>query len=234
MLLSLPTAACSGTNAGVTAATTSTMRPVLVLLSAGVLAAVGCGSRGTATYSDAQAAAWEMARRARQDSIAAIYQARFGLSYGRGRGDTASVMPLSGEQQAAVYRLVARSFFSARSGGADTATGRVRADARPWVEIHRLPHEGGYVRPEAIGDSVVHALLDSQQFEGVCGAAPWPACPPAGAPARFTFSAIYRIEPGVLRVFVVRRTTYAHEKMFRVEQRGSGWVVTEDLSVMIT
>jgi hypothetical protein len=142
-------------------------------------------------------------------------------------------MPLSAEQQGAIYRLVAISFFPARSAGADTSTGRVRGDARPWVEIHRLPHDGGYARSEPVPDSVLHVLLDTGQFEGACGAAPWPECP-RGDTARYAFSAIYRIGPGVIRVFAVRGSTYAQEKMFRVEQRTSGWVVTDDMSIMIT
>ena len=197
-----------------------------------MVAAVGCHSRGSASYTDAQAAAWEKARRARLDSIAAIYPIRFGLAYGSMRGDAASVMPLSAEQQAAIYRLLATSFFSGRLG-ADTATGRARGGARAWVEIHTLPHEGGYARSQSLADSVLRALLDTGHFEGVCGAAPWPACPRDGT-ERYVFSAIYRIGPGVVRVFVVRSGTYAQEKMFRVEQRGSGWVVTDDMSVMIT
>jgi len=209
------------------------MRLVLVLASAGVVAALGCGSRGTAPYSDAQAAAWEKARRARQDSTAASHLARFGWLRGVGRGDAASVMPLGAEQQAAIYRLLAMSFFPARGDAADTSTGPARLDARPWVESHRLPHEGGYARSQPAADSVLHALLESGQFEGACGTAPWPACP-RGRTARYAFSAIYRIEPGVIRVFAVRSTTYAQEKMFRVEQRGSGWVMTDETTVMIT
>ena len=221
-------------NVGVRPTTTLPPMPlVLALLSVGVAAFVGCGPQRRAPSSnDARRAAWEREWRARQDSIAAIYQARFGLAYGQERGNAASVMPLNAEQQAAIYRLLAMSFFSGRRG-ADTATGRARGGARVWVEIPTLPHEGGYARAQSLADSVLRALLDTGHFEGACGAAPWPACPRDGA-ERYAFSAIYAIGPGVGRVFVVRSGTYAHEKIFRVEWRGTGWVVADDMSVMIT
>ena len=174
-----------------------------------------------------------MARRhqARRDSVAAADSARFGRPVDFSRGTPDSVLTAPVAVRVAAYAAL---FPQPYLGVVERLPGEVPAEHRPWLQAEFLSHEGAYAEFRPMDEPLLHGLLATERFRGACGGPRFPVCPDSGATIQL-FSALYRVGPGVLRVFRAERSGgFAQEDMFRLEHRGETWTVADRQWIMIT
>ena len=149
------------------------------------------------------------------------------------RGRAEETARLSAGDQLSVYQAVLHA-FGARTG-----------ERRPWIAPRLLSDESGYARFDSMPTSMLRRLLASGAFRGACLDADQAPCLETGGV--YTFSRIYQIASGAVRVFVSYRANplrsdslylfmrgFAAEEVFRVERRAGEWIVTDHATVMIT
>ena len=169
--------------------------------------------------------------RALRDSIAAANFARFGRPRDFSRGTPNSVLSAPLAVRVAAYEALFREPYL---GAVDPPPGQVPADRRPWLQAEFLAHEGAYAAFVPMDEPLLQGLLATERFRGACAGPRLPVCPDSGATI-YQFSPLYRVGPGVLRVFVAERSQlWAEENMFRLEYRGERWMITDGQWIMVT
>ena len=169
--------------------------------------------------------------RAWQDSVTAVHYARFGRppQFMRGLPDSILAGPVA--LRVAAYEALLPGPYL---GAVDPPAGQVPADYRPWLQAEFLSHEGQYRHFVPMDEALLNGLLATGRFRDACGGGRPSPCPTTGATV-YVFSALYRVGPGVLRVFLAQRdNSYADEYMYRLEQRGATWRVADQALIMIT
>ena len=190
---------------------------VLIALIAALISAPACRSNDAPADSAGQTIA--------SDSATKSVRARFGRPSGPARGEASDLLALSPQEQVAVYQPLLPVTIGGGSGD---------SDERPWLEARLLPHEGHYEHYEPMPLSVREALLQTGRFRGACGGEAHVACDRQSG-TTYTFSPIYRISNGAVRVFMAsEKRGFGTEMVYRLEQRNGAWVIVDKLTTMIT